>query len=122
MRSRYSAFALGLGKYLLDTLASTHEDRSLPPAALELELTRAKNEQRYMDLCVMESSESAAGGEVLFYAKIFAKGVERSFAELSTFVREGGGFRYASAVLVPKTKIPGDPRALTRESFLALPR
>lgn len=122
MRSRYSAFALGFGKYLMKTMASTHEDRKLPPGPLEIELARAKDEQRYLDLVILSSSENEAGGEVLFYAKIFSKGTDRSFAELSTFVREGGGFRYASAVLVPRPEIPGDPKALTRESFLAIPR
>lgn len=122
MRSRYSAFALGFGKYLMKTLASTHEDRKLPPAALELELARAKDEQRYLDLVVLSSSEDETSGEVLFYAKIFSKGTDRSFAELSTFVRADGGFRYASAILVPRPQIPGDPRALTRETFLAIPR
>ena len=122
MRSRYSAFALGFGKYLLKTLAKTHEDRALPAAALELELSRAKDEQRYLDRVVLSSSANADGGEVFFFAKIFSKGSDRSFAELSTFVREDGGFRYASAILVPRADLPGDPRTLTREAFLAIPR
>ena len=122
MRSRYSGFALGFGKYLMKTLAKTHEDRALPPAALELELARAKDEQRYLDLCILDTKDTDAGGEVLFYAKVFAKGQDRSFAELSTFVREEGGLRYASAILVPRPEIPGEPRALTREAFLAIPR
>jgi uncharacterized protein YchJ len=34
MRSRYAAFALGLGEYLADTLSNDHEDRAAPRAAL----------------------------------------------------------------------------------------
>ena len=38
----------------------------------------------------------AEGDEVLFDARVFERGGHRSFAELSTFVREDGSWRYAS--------------------------
>lgn len=42
MRSRFAAFALGLGDYLVDTLAADHEDRAAAPReALVRELSRA---------------------------------------------------------------------------------
>jgi hypothetical protein len=47
MRSRYSAFALGLGSYLVETLAATHPDRSRPPAELARELGQAHRTQRW---------------------------------------------------------------------------
>ena len=50
MRSRFSAFALGLGEYLVDTLARDHHDRQLPRKALARELGRAKERQRFLDL------------------------------------------------------------------------
>ena len=38
MRSRWSAFALGKGEYLYDTLAADHPDRQMPRAAAAREL------------------------------------------------------------------------------------
>jgi uncharacterized protein YchJ len=48
----------------------------------------------------------AAGDEVLFDARIFERGQDRSFAELSTFVREDGAWRYASGKALPRAGLP----------------
>lgn len=96
MRSRYSAFALGLGDYLVDTLASDHQDRSMPRAELVLALRRAKDRQRFMGLTILEATDD----EVRFFAKVFERGQDRSFTELSKFVREDGQWRYASGELI----------------------
>lgn len=119
MRSRFSAFALGLGAYLVDTLAETHEDRTLLRDVLVRELSRVKERQRFLDLRVVWSAEDGDHGEVLFFAKIFERGRDLSFAELSSFVREpDGAWRYASGVLVPGSELPCAPAALTREVIL----
>lgn len=101
MRSRYSAFALGLGEYLVDTLASDHEDRRAPREALVRELSRVKDRQRFMGLRIVEAKDD----EVLFVARVFEKGKDRSFSERSTFVREDGAWKYASGTFVD----PADP-------------
>lgn len=116
MRSRYAAFARGLGEYLVDTLATDHPDRGVPRADLVRELARAKERQRFLGLCVMHASER----EVLFYARIFERGKDASFAELSDFVVEAGELRYASGVLVPTARLPEDPTVLTLDRFLDL--
>ena len=102
MRSRYAAFALGLGEYLVDTLASSHPDRDLPREALVIELSRVKDRQRFLGLRIVR----AEGDEVLFDARIFERGVDRSFAELSTFVREDGRWGYASGRTVKREELP----------------
>jgi SEC-C motif-containing protein len=98
MRSRYAAFALGLGEYLVDTLASAHPDRDRPREALVTELSRAKDRQRFLGLHILR----AEGDKVLFDARIFERGQDRSFAELSKFVREDGRWRYASGRVVTR--------------------
>jgi SEC-C motif-containing protein len=103
MRSRYAAFALGLGEYLVETLASSHPDRGLPRDALVTELSRAKDRQRFLGLRIVR----AEGDEVLFDARIFERGEDRSFAELSTFVREDGRWRYASGRMVTREELAG---------------
>lgn len=111
MRSRYSAFALGLGEYLERTLCRDHADRAIPRAELVLELSRAKQRQRFLGLTIVEASDD----EVLFYARVFEKGADRSFAELSSFVREDGAWRYASGVVLGTAALPKDPASITRD-------
>ncbi len=116
MRSRYSAFALGRGEYLVDTLAAEHPDSGMPRAQHVRELSRVRERQRFMGLRIVH----AEGDEVLFFARVFERGADRSFAELSTFVREDGAWRYASGILLTRADLPEDVGSLTRESFLAI--
>lgn len=110
MRSRYAAFALGLGEYLARTLASTHADLQTPRDQLVHALGRARAQQRFVGLRILSATTSPTGdkGEVLFYARIFERGADRSFAERSAFVREAGAWRYEAGELVPRTELPED--------------
>ena len=120
MRSRYAAFALGLGEYLARTLATTHKDLALPHPELVLQLSRTREHQRFAGLRILHTASNEQRGEVLFFARIYVRGADHSFAELSQFVREGDGWRYAEGQLLEKTKLPADVSALTRVEFLAL--
>jgi len=125
MRSRYAAFALGLGEYLVNTLAEGHPDRGLPREEHVRSLSRARERQRFLGLVILHDSVSRVSsgndqGEVLFYARIFERGRDCSFAELSTFQREGTAWRYASGILVPAARLPADPGSLDLATFLAL--
>ncbi len=120
MRSRYSAFALGLGPYLLRTLAPEHPDRARPEAEAILALSRAREGLRYLDLCILHASSEGDSGDVLFFAKIFERGTDRSFAELSSFRLASGAWRYVEGAHLPRRALPGDVKTLTRESFAGL--
>jgi SEC-C motif-containing protein len=96
MRSRYAAFALGLGDYLVRTLASRHPDRGRPLDELARDLSRAQVRQRFTGLRIVRATSSGDSGQVLFLARIFERGIDSSFGELSAFVREAGAWRYAS--------------------------
>ena len=120
MRSRYAAFSLGLGPYLVRTLAATHPDLAAPRQELERNLSRAKERQRFTGLRILHSASSENHGEVLFFARIFERGQDRSFVELSDFAREDGAWRYASGILLPKSALPVDIDSLTPASFLRL--
>lgn len=113
MRSRYAAFALGLGPYLVRTLAKDHEDLALPRAELVRALSEARHRQRFMGLRILHEACDGDAGEVMFHARIFEKGIDVSFAELSQFVREGNAWRYSSGILVPGAELPADLDALT---------
>ncbi len=100
MRSRYSAFALGLGGYLVKTLAADHPDRALEQRALVIALSRTKERQRFLGLTILDAHDDGARGEVTFHARIFERGRDRSFTERSQFVRENGAWRYAAGETV----------------------
>ena len=102
MRSRYAAFALGLGEYLVATLASSHPDLALPREELVRDLSRIKDRQRFLGLRIVRAEDD----EVHFEARIFERGQDRSFAEVSTFVREGSAWKYASGRTVPSAGMP----------------
>ena len=119
MRSRYAAFALGRGDYLAATLAQGHPDLEGPRDQLVRELSRAHDRQRFMGLRVVSATVSGDEGEVLFHARIFERGSDRSFAELSRFVRQDGAWRYASGILVAAADLPEDLDTLDRATFLA---
>jgi SEC-C motif-containing protein len=122
MRSRFAAFAIGLGDYLVRTLADEHADRDLPAGALARELGSAHRRQRFQDLTIVFAEEREIEGEVLFIARVFERGADRSFAELSRFVREEAGWRYASGEALPASRLPSDPSSLDRDRFLSLAR
>ena len=103
VRSRSSAFALGLGGYLVKTLAAEHPDRALDEAALAIALSRAKERQRFLGLTILDAHHDGARGEVTFHSRIFERGQDRSFTERSSFVREDGAWRYASGEAVAGT-------------------
>ncbi len=115
MRARYAAFARGEVDYLAKTLATDHPDRTETSAD---EYRRARENQRFLDLCILHTSIDGDVGEVLFYARIFERGQDCSFVELSGFVREDGAWRYASGLLVPTDELPPEPKTMTREDVL----
>ena len=65
-------------------------------------------------------ARARASGRTRFVARIFEKGRDRSFVELSHFVREDGRWRYASGILLPADRLPRDPGTMRRDEFLRL--
>lgn len=106
VRSRFSAFALGEGAYLFRTLHPDHDLRARPEAEVVPELARAKHELRYRALVIHDVElTSDRTARVLFTARVFARGRDRSFVELSRFERTSEGWRYLDGVLVPAAEI-----------------
>jgi SEC-C motif-containing protein len=102
MRSRYAAFALGLGEYLVGTLTHDHPDRAFDEAALTRQLSQAHERQRFLGLRIDEARAEGDRGEVVFFARIFERGKDCSFTERSSFRREGGKWRYEGGEISPE--------------------
>jgi uncharacterized protein YchJ len=100
VRSRFSAFALGEGAYLARTLHPGSEARAAGDEHdLARELSSARRVLRYRELVVHEVEVEGANARVLFTARVFARGRDRSFVELSRFERTADGWRYLGGEL-----------------------
>jgi SEC-C motif-containing protein len=119
MRSRYSAFALKEVEYLWRTLHPEHPDRARPKEDLLRELRASATRHKYPRLHVLDRRPPDASGtaQVLFYARIFESGKDRSFLERSDFRHDGTGWRYHSGVALAPGQVPGPPESLTLATF-----
>ena len=96
MASRYAAFATRQVDYLWRTLDPEHEDRARPQAEVLAGIRRSCETNRYMGLRILGHAPPDASGvaRVLFVARVFERGKDRSFAERSEFRHDGVGWRY----------------------------
>lgn len=96
MRSRFAAYTHKLAPYIWRTLHNNHEDRNRPETEVLREIRDATSNLRFLQLAVLDREPPNAEGlaRVLFYARVFEKGQNRSFIELSDFLHDGVGWRY----------------------------
>ncbi|HMY16603.1 MAG TPA: YchJ family metal-binding protein [Polyangium sp.] len=110
MRSRYAAYANKLTPYIHRTLHPRHEDRNRPENEVLREIRDAVSTLRFMHLDVLDREDPNEEGlaRVLFHARVFEKGQNRSFIELSDFLHDGIGWRYVQGRQIPasRAKIP----------------
>jgi SEC-C motif-containing protein len=119
MRSRYSAFAQRDVAYLWKTLHPDHPDRARPRDEYLRELRAFAQGHQFPRLVVMDRRPPDASGlaQVLFFAKVFEKGKDRSFVERSDFRHDGAGWRYLSGVTRLPKELPVPPESLTLATF-----
>jgi uncharacterized protein YchJ len=124
MRSRYSAYALGLATYLHSTLDVLHEDHHMLADDFADMIAAASQRVTYRSLNVIygrDTPDSEEGdAEVLFIAGLLEGVRDVGFAELSFFTKSQGRYSYQRGILVPSARLPTFPSALTRESFKVL--
>ncbi len=117
VRARFAAFSLGLGPYLLRTLTADHPDHGGPFEDTARQLSRVRENQRFLGLLIVDETVAKDDGEVLFIAKIFSKGTDLSFAECSRFTREERGWRYASGLVLSQAAMSRPLASLTPEAL-----
>jgi SEC-C motif-containing protein len=119
MRSRFAAFVIGNVPYLFRTLHPEHEDRARKPDVVHREMREACNAFRYMGLTVMDREVPDASGtaRVLFLVRLFERGTDRSFVELSDFKNDGTGWRYVRGDTVPARQFGAEAPRLTIATF-----
>lgn len=117
MRSRYAAFAKAHADYLWRTLHPQHPDRDAPEDLARRAIRASAQAHRYPGLTVLDAQPPGDDGlaRVLFFARVFQKGRDRSFSECSEFAHDGVGWRYLRGV----TRA-GPPPAATIAEFLRI--
>lgn len=119
MRSRYSAFCLGKGEYLWNTLHSQHEARAGDHDAYCAEVKRGAQSNAYRALRVIDSRPADVSGvaQVLFYAQAAVGKLDRSIVELSSFVQEDGQWRYIAGITRAARSLSHGPDELSIEHW-----
>lgn len=119
MRSRYSAFALREVEYLWRTLHPEHPDRARPKEEVVRELRAVASAHKYPKLQVLDRqlTDTADTSVVLFHARIFETGKDRSFVERSEFRHDGTGWRYLSGEALAPSALRVPPESLTLANF-----
>jgi SEC-C motif-containing protein len=122
MRSRYAAYAKRQAPYIYRTLHADHEDRARSEVELMREIRDATSNLRFMGLQVLDRRAPDERGiaRVLFAARVFEKGQNRSFVELSDFAHDGVGWRYLRGRQEKASRFGADPRGLTIGAFEAV--
>jgi len=92
MRSRYSAYVLGLEDYLL---ASWHPSTRPRPPLLDPDARTKWLRLKVMKHRVIDDSHA----QVRFEARYLENGIRRDLRELSSFVREDGRWFYVDGVI-----------------------
>lgn len=121
MRSRYAAFARNEPDYLWRTLHEDHPDRARDQAEVIRSLRETIRSLKYMGLTVLGTQAPDADGvaRVLFLARLFEKGRDRSFVELSEFAHDGEGWRYLAGELLPASRFGDSAERLDIDAFVA---
>lgn len=98
MRSRYSAYALGLAQYILDTTHPKHADQKLP-LQQRLEQIRAFSKSvSFKTLDILDTEEGETISFVTFRVGLLQHGKDLSFTEKSEFEKIKGKWLYLRAV------------------------
>lgn len=95
MRSRYSAYALGLVDYIVKTTHPQNPEAAKPLLQRRKEIEEFCQQTRFVGLEILESTENT----VTFNVILFQRGREFSFKEKSDFEKVAGQWLYLSGEL-----------------------
>jgi SEC-C motif-containing protein len=120
MRSRYAAYCKKLAPYICRTLHPDHPDRKRLEPNLLREIREATSTLRFMRLAVLDKRDPNEQGvaRVLFFVRVFEKGQNRSFIELSDFRHDNVGWRYLRGKQISAAQVP-NPEQLDIPTFEA---
>jgi SEC-C motif domain protein len=101
MRSRYAAYALLLGDYIMDTTHPKNASWSINRAEWKKQIIHFCSSTHYEGLKIVSFVDGAENASVTFTAKLSQNGRDVSFTEQSRFEKEGGRWLYHSGQITP---------------------
>ena len=104
MRSRFSAYALGLTDYVIRTTAPGSPAWSDDRDAWAASIDRFSTATRFAGLRVEPGPNDGARAQVTFHATLSQHGHDASFAEQSTFVLRDGLWLYCDGTRLPSVR------------------
>jgi SEC-C motif-containing protein len=97
MRSRYSAYALGLADYIIETTHPDHPEMSLKIWEWREQILQFSRETEFLDLEILNSEEGKEKAYVTFTAFLMQEGKDSSYTEKSLFEQKDGVWLYKEA-------------------------
>lgn len=94
MRSRYSAYALGLSDYIIRTTHPENPQFQINTAKWRQEIDFFSKHTQFLKLEVLDFNESEPLAYVLFRAHLIQNGQDASFTEKSFFRKKEGQWLY----------------------------
>jgi SEC-C motif-containing protein len=101
MRSRYSAYSLGLVQYIIQTSHPLHPDFKKDPLVRQKEILDFCQKTQFEGLDILEFTDGEKVAFVTFKAHLRQGSKEASFQERSRFQKEEGRWLYVSGVMAP---------------------
>ncbi len=96
MKSRYSAYAIGNSKYIMDTTHMLNTEYSEDKKTWEENIQNFIKDSNFKALEILEFEDSTPESYVTFKAYIDINGVDSTFTEKSKFIKENGKWFYVS--------------------------
>jgi SEC-C motif domain protein len=96
MRSRYSAYALGLVDYIIETTHALHPEHSGNEDARKLQIRTFCTQTHFDGVKILAFVDGQEEATVTFTAYLRQSDADASFTEKSLFVKESGRWFYKS--------------------------
>jgi SEC-C motif-containing protein len=103
MRSRYSAYSLGLVKYIIETTHPQSRFYCTNKQEWEGEILEFCKATVFHDLLILQHISTPTLETVTFRAILFEGGHDISFTEKSTFLRYNGRFTYFEGEIIDRS-------------------
>ncbi len=97
MRSRYSAYALGLADYIISTTHPTNATFSLNFDTWKKQILEFSHKTRFDKLTILEFIDGQERAYVTFKAHLTQNNQDASFTEKSVFIKENNKWFYQAA-------------------------
>lgn len=120
MRARFSAYALGLEDFIIETTHPTHPDFSESRELKKEQIRAFCNHTQFLKLEIIKEQQFSQVAFVTFHATLVARGQDVSFTEKSRFEKYEGKWLYQKAVTYRQNKHASSPKQSTESDLKPL--